>query len=137
MTPLIITAFIVLIIITIINISVARSNARQKQAFDELMMKFITQNQLFYESQKNIVKNEGKNLESVQRNIKEAGNLKTDYKRLFIELVEKYNEVVKGKKISSISNNEDRQQEKMEKIGPMVQKLRTDIRNLKDLKKNK
>lgn len=137
MTPVIIACFVLLLIITIVNVSVVRTHARQKQAFDELMMKFITSNQLFYESQKNIVKSETKNIESVQRNIKDAGNLKTDYKRLFIELVEKYNEVVRAKKLNSISNTEVNPQEKLEKIGPMVQKLRTDIRNLNDLKRNK
>lgn len=130
-TTFLIISIVLLALITIINITTTVINYNQKQAFDDLIIKFVTNNQNYYESQKSVVKSQLKNTENAQKLIKDVSNMKNDFKKLFVETVDKLNE--KDTRKSSNENTE----EKKEKLQPMIDKLRNDMYKMRESKKKR
>lgn len=89
---------IVIVLATATNIVIAINNYNQKQAFDDLIMRFISNNQQFYESQKGIIKSQGKIIDNAQKLVKDIDSSKTELKRLFLDVFDKFTEIVGEKK---------------------------------------
>lgn len=63
--------------------------SRQLISLDELIIKFISQNQNFYESQKAIFKSTNETIQGIGKEMKESFNLKTNIQKI-LDRLERY-----------------------------------------------